>query len=96
MAATPTKNDKMLNVRIKQELRDKLNALAEATGRTQTYIVEEALESFYDLHAWQIAAIEEGIRAVDEGDVTSHEDVKSYWESKLVHDGHQMVSSVDS
>ena len=72
-----------LNIRIKKETRDKLVALADSTGRTQTFLVEEALEAFCDLHAWQVAAIQEGIRAVKEGRVTPHEEVKSHWEQKL-------------
>jgi RHH-type transcriptional regulator, rel operon repressor / antitoxin RelB len=82
MAARNPVIKEMLTVRIRKSVRDKLLSLAEATGRSQTYLVEEALETFCDLNVWQISAIYEGISALDEGRITSHEDLKTQWERK--------------
>jgi RHH-type transcriptional regulator, rel operon repressor / antitoxin RelB len=83
MARSSENPKEMLTVRIRKDVRDKLACLVHATGRSQTFLVEEALEVFCDLNAWQINAIQEGILAIEEGRVIPHEDVKQHWEQKL-------------
>lgn len=83
MAQSSPNEKEMVTFRINKATKEKLVSLADVTGRSQTFLVEEALEAFCDLHAWQVTAIQEGILAVDEGRITSHEEVKRYWEQKL-------------
>ncbi|MEB3287878.1 MAG: ribbon-helix-helix protein, CopG family [Vampirovibrionales bacterium] len=80
----PKKAEKeMVTFRIRKNLKDKLTELAKVTGRSQTYLTEAALEAYCDLQMWQVAAVAEGIKAAESGEVSSHETVKRYWESKL-------------
>jgi RHH-type transcriptional regulator, rel operon repressor / antitoxin RelB len=65
-----------INVRIADEARlRQLDALAEATGRSRDYLVDEALERYLDEESWQLAKIEEGLRQADAGEFFSTEEV---------------------
>ena len=72
-----------VSFRFKKSINDKLNALSESTGRSKTFLAEEALETYCDLQSWQVEAIQEGIRAADAGELTPHKTVKAKWEKKL-------------
>ena len=64
-----------ISFRFKKSLKDKLAALSEATGRSQTFLAEEALEAYCDLQAWQIAHIQQGIADADAGLLYTTEEV---------------------
>lgn len=70
------------SLRLSEELKNKLELVAKATGRTKSYIATEAINSYCDLQAWQISAIQEGIKQADNGELISHEEIKSKWERK--------------
>ncbi len=78
-----TQTDKeLVSFRFEKTLKQRLGDLAEATGRSQTFLAEEAIRQYCDLQSWQIAAIKEGIRAADAGELISHEDLKRKWKQK--------------
>lgn len=52
-----------------------LDRLAEATGRSRNYHLNEALKGYLAEQGWQIAHIREGLADLDAGRTTSHEDV---------------------
>ena len=52
-----------------EDTADKLDELAKATGRSKAFIAIEAIEKYCELEAWQISAIQQGIRDVDEGKI---------------------------
>ena len=43
--------------------------------------IEQAAEALVDVQEWHLAAIDEGIKAADEGRVVAHEDVVSWVQS---------------
>lgn len=43
-----SKEDEMLAIRLPQEIENRLNALAEQTGRTKTYYAREAILEYLD------------------------------------------------
>lgn len=45
----------------------KLDELAKQQDRSRNYIVNEAINQFLELHAWQEERIREGIEAADQG-----------------------------
>ena len=71
-----------VSFRIKRKIKNDLSSLAESTGRSQTFLVEEALEQYIDLNSWQINAIKEGIEDADKGKLYSTEDVLAYLEKQ--------------
>lgn len=56
-----------MTVRIEPRTREALDKIAEALDRDRTYVVKEALESYIDVHRWQIEHIRQGLREADAG-----------------------------
>src|SRR5579863_669327 len=72
----------MMTVRLKPEVKDKLDALARDTKRSKSYLASEAIESYVNLNAWQVAHIKAAL-AEDEagGPGVPHEEVVRWMES---------------
>lgn len=73
----------VLTVRLDPETRIRLESLSGATARSRSYLVSEAIAEYLNANEWQIAAIQEGIRQADAGQVIPHAEVKRKWEKKL-------------
>ena len=73
---------KQTSFRFSEETVSKLESLAAATGRDKTFLASEAIERYYDIEAWQINAIQKGIKSLNEGKYITHEDLKKKWETK--------------
>lgn len=71
-----------ISLRISKETKEKLEKLSQATGRDKTFLANEALNQYCDTQSWQIEAIQEGIKAAENGEFVSHEEVKKKWENK--------------
>jgi predicted transcriptional regulator len=61
-----------IGARISEQLDKDLRTLAVATGRTKSWLVAEALKSYVEAERQLIAAVEEGIKAADEGRLVDH------------------------
>lgn len=44
-----------------------LDQLADSLDRSRNYLVNQAIEQYLDINAWQIQQISQGIKAADEG-----------------------------
>jgi RHH-type transcriptional regulator, rel operon repressor / antitoxin RelB len=51
--------------------REALDALAQAQDRDRTYVLNEAIDAYLEVHQWQIEHIKEGIRQADAGQFAS-------------------------
>ena len=71
-----------VTVRLKPEVKDKLDALARDTKRSKAYLASEAIERYVDLSDWQVAHIKAAL-AEDEvgGPGVPHEEVVRWIES---------------
>ncbi len=52
-----------------------IDALAESLDRDRSYLLNEALDQYVALHAWQIEEIQKSVAEADAGDTVSHEHV---------------------
>jgi predicted transcriptional regulator len=52
--------------------------IASHLDRSKAWVIEQAVKEFVAVRDWQIAAIDEGIRAADEGRVAEHDDVAAW------------------
>jgi predicted transcriptional regulator len=66
-----------LAARVDADLDSKLNSLAAMTGRTKSWLINEALRSYVANEQQFLAAVEEGKQALKEGRVIDHEMVVS-------------------
>lgn len=64
-----------LTLRLPYDLAFQLDALAAATDRSQSWLLERALEEYLDVKAWQVARIAEGLSDLEEGRLIEHETV---------------------
>jgi predicted transcriptional regulator len=71
----------VVTLRLSPAVSRRLARLARSTARTKSKLAAEAIEKYLEDNAWQIEAIEEGIRAADEGDLHSHASVEEWVES---------------
>ncbi len=60
----------------KTELR-KLDTLARRQKRDRTQLIEEAIEQYIALHKLYLEQIDEGLRAADQGDFATEEEVRA-------------------
>ncbi len=67
------------SLRLPKEMKDRLQELADATGRTKAYLAQDAIERYLELESWQIQAIQEGIKAIDVGNIIPLENIKEEW-----------------
>lgn len=67
------------SLRIPKDTKNKLEALAKATGRSKAFIAVEAIDKYLELESWQIVAIQDGVKAVDNGKTVSINDIKKEW-----------------
>ncbi|MDP1644230.1 MAG: ribbon-helix-helix domain-containing protein [Thiobacillus sp.] len=61
----------VLTLRIPEEIKAKLDKLAQAIHRSKSFLAEEAITRYIDLEAWQIGEIEQAIQEADHGDFAS-------------------------
>lgn len=54
-----------LSVRVPVEARDQLEELANATGRTKSFLAAEAIEHYLAAQNWQVKAIEKSVKKAD-------------------------------
>jgi RHH-type transcriptional regulator, rel operon repressor / antitoxin RelB len=71
-----------IGARISQELGRDLTKLAAATGRSKSWLVADALTSYVESEKAFIEAVEEGIRAADEGRLVDHDAVVAEFERR--------------
>jgi predicted transcriptional regulator len=70
-----------LSFRVRAKQAEQLDRLAEATDRPRSWLLQQALDSYLELQAWQIAHIKEGIEQLDRGEFIPHEEVDAWLES---------------
>ena len=74
-----------VTARLDADTQVQLERLAVATDRSRSWLVAEAVRQYVADQAWQIAAVEEGIREADAGNFASDAEVKSAFAQWGVH-----------
>ena len=65
----------LISIRTDSGLLGQFTSLAEATGRTRSFLINQAMREFVEREAWQIAAIQKAIEEADAGDFATDEEV---------------------
>jgi RHH-type rel operon transcriptional repressor/antitoxin RelB len=66
-----------LNLRITDDMKQQLDALAEATGRNKSFLAVEALRDYLQREAWQVAEIRQAIQEADAEDFADETEVQA-------------------
>ena len=64
-----------ITVRLEDDVRDRLDVLAEATQRSKSFLAAEAIRAYVENNEWQIGEIQAAIMEADAGDFASDSDV---------------------
>jgi RHH-type rel operon transcriptional repressor/antitoxin RelB len=70
-----------LTVQLSEVDKERLEALAEATGRSESLLAAEAVTEYLALQEWQVSAIEAGIVSLDREGGIGHAAVRNWIES---------------
>jgi predicted transcriptional regulator len=65
-----------MTVRVETRTKKDLDGIAAALERDRSYIVNEALKAYIDVHQWQIEHIRQGLREANAGKFASGAEVK--------------------
>jgi predicted transcriptional regulator len=68
-------NEKTISFRAAAETIDALDSLATAHDRPRSYLINEAITNYIELHAYQDALVRKGLKEMRKGRVVSHEEV---------------------
>lgn len=76
-----------MTVRIKPITKKRLEAMADATKRSKSYVIEEALEQYLDVNEWQIDGVVQALAEAERPDAVfvGHDEVLGKWEAKGAH-----------
>ena len=66
---------KTISFRADAEKIDALDSLAAAQERPRSYLINEAITNYIELHAYQCALVRKGLEEMQKGRVISHEEV---------------------
>jgi predicted transcriptional regulator len=66
---------KTISFRADAEKIDALDSLAAAQDRPRSYLINEAINNYIELHAYQDALVRKGLEEMQKGRVVSHEEV---------------------
>ncbi len=70
-----SRTEKTISFRADTEKIDALDSLAAAQDRPRSYLINEAITNYIELHAYQDALVRKGLEDTRKGRVVSHEEV---------------------
>ncbi len=66
-----------MTIRIDDDVRDRLDLLADATQRSKSFLAAEAIREFVEINEWQIREIRAAIGEADAGNFASEKEVRA-------------------
>lgn len=64
-----------MTVRLEDDVKDRLDVLAEATQRSKSFLAAEAIRVFVENNEWQIGEIQAALKEADAGEFASDKEV---------------------
>lgn len=75
--AKETSATRTINVRLPANVYEQLEALAQATARTKSFVTVQALSTYLKEQSWQTQDIEAALQEADRGDFASEAEVQA-------------------
>ena len=66
-----------ITFRLDSENRAVLDAIASGIDRDRSYLINEAISIYLEMHQWQIEEIQRGVSEADAGDFATEEEVNA-------------------
>lgn len=66
-----------MTVRIDDDVKDRLDVLAEATQRSKSFLAAEAIREYVELNEWQIHETRAALAEADAGDFAGDKEVRA-------------------
>ncbi len=66
-----------ISFRLEAKKKEALDAVASALDRDRSYVINEAIEAYLDVHRWQMEHIREGVRQADAGEFATESEMKA-------------------
>jgi len=70
-----------LSIRLDPTVKKRLEALANLSKRSKSFLAAEAIAAYVEVEEWQLEQIREGINELDSGDSVSNEKVSKWLRS---------------
>lgn len=64
-----------MTVRLEDDVKDRLDVLAEATQRSKSFLAAEAIRAYVENNEWQIGEIQAALKEADSGDFADDKEV---------------------
>jgi RHH-type transcriptional regulator, rel operon repressor / antitoxin RelB len=64
-----------MTIRLEDDVKDRLEGLAEATQRSKSFLAAEAIRAYVETNEWQIREIRAALKEADAGDFATDTDV---------------------
>jgi predicted transcriptional regulator len=64
-----------MTIRLDDEVKDRLDVLAEATHRSKSFLAAEAIRDYVESNEWQIGEIRAAMKEADAGDFAGAKEV---------------------
>jgi predicted transcriptional regulator len=64
-----------MTVRLEDDVKDRLDALAEATQRSKSFLAAKAIRVFVETNEWQIREIKKALEEAEAGDFATDQDL---------------------
>ena len=65
-----------MTLRLDDELKGRLEKLAQSTRRSRSFLAAEAIREYVSVNEWQIAEIKKAVKEADRGDFASEHEVR--------------------
>lgn len=69
------------SIRVENKTKNRLEKLAETTGRSRAFLAAQAIDEYLAVNEWQVEGIKKAIASLDAGKGIPHEKVKAWVES---------------
>ena len=66
-----------ISIRLNEEMRQRLDGLAEIVGRSRNHVIVDALQRYLEDEAWQLEEIRAGMDEADAGDFATPDEVEA-------------------
>lgn len=66
-----------MTVRLEDEVKDRLERLAESTHRSKSFLAAEAIREFVDTNEWQVGEITAALEEAETGDFATDQELEN-------------------